>query len=292
MNIVVTGGSGNVGRYVVRELLEHHEVTILDRRRPETQDVAFVQGDVLNVDDCRSALEGAEVVVHLAAIPHPMNDPGEVVMHVNVMGTYNVHQAASEVGVRRVVQASSDSSYGFVFRERDMLPAYLPLDEEHPQKPQDPYGLSKVIGEEIGRSFTRKCGLETVFMRICFVWFPQHAESYRALTEDPGQRKWMNGLWLYNDARDVARAFRLAVEAEGIESEAFLISAEDNGTTFETMELVRRYYPGDIALRKPIEGRQSLADWSKAKRMLGFESRYTWRDLLTDSDCRAQPKRA
>ena len=169
MKIVVTGGSGNVGRYVVPELLEHHEVKILDRKAPEMENVAFVRGDVLDVDDCRRA------------------------------------------------------------------------------------------------------------------WFPEHAESYRTLTKDPGQRKWMNGLWLYNDSRDVARAFRLAAEAEGIESEAFLISAEDNGTAFDTMELVRRYYPGDIALRKPIEGRKSLADWSKAKRMLGFEPRYTWRDPATES---------
>lgn len=281
MKIVVTGGSGLVGRYVVNELLGKHEVIIFDRRDPGRTDVSFIQGDVLNIEDTRRALEGADAVIHLAAIPNPLNDPGEVIMHVNTIGTYVVHQAASEAGVRRVVQASSDSSYGFVFREREFSPDYLPLDEAHPQKPQDPYGLSKLIGEEIGRGFTRRCGIETLFMRICFVWFPEMASSYKPLTQGPSERKWMNGLWLYNDARDVARAFRLAVEAEGITCEAFLISAEDNGTIFDTMELVQQYYPG-TPIRGTITGRRSLADGIKAKQMLGFEPQYTWKDMIPD----------
>lgn len=268
-----------MGRYVVDELLGTHEVAIFDRRAPERTDVPCIQGDILNLEDTRSALKGADAVIHLAAIPNPLSDPGEVVMHVNTMGTYIVHQAASEVGVRRVVQASSDSSYGFVFREREVSPDYLPLDEEHPQKPQDPYGLSKKIGEEIGRSFTRRCGMETAFMRICFVWFPEMAVSYRPLTQGPSERKWMNGLWLYNDARDVARAFRLAVETEGITCEAFLISAEDNGTVFDTMDLVRKYYP-NTPIRGTIRGRASLADGSKARQMLGFEPKHTWQDMI------------
>ena len=283
MKIVVTGGSGLVGTYVVRELKDRHEIVVFDRCPPKVEGMPFVEGDILDLDACRRTFEGAEVVIHLAAIPHPMSDPPERVMHVNAMGTFIVHQAAADVGVRRVVHASSDSSYGFVFRTRDFLPEYLPLDEEHPQRPQDAYGLSKLAGEEIARSFTRQCGLETIAVRICFVWFPEQADRCLPLTRTPDQRKWMNGLWLYNDARDAAYAFRLAAEAPGIEHEAFLISAADNGTVCDTIDLVHRFYSRDIPLKRELVGNVSLADWSKAKQMLGYEPRYTWRDMMPHS---------
>jgi nucleoside-diphosphate-sugar epimerase len=139
--------------------------------------------------------------------------------------------------------------------------------------------LSKKIGEEIAKSFTRGYALETVALRICYVWFPHMAESYPSLTVDPGERKWINGLWLYNDARDVATAFRLASEVPDLRHEVFLLSAEDNGTIFETMELVRRYY-GKVPMRKKLKGRESLADYSKATLILGYRPRYTWRDTI------------
>ena len=280
MKIVVTGGSGKVGTYVLQELQGHHEIVAFDRHAPTVENVSFVEGDILDPDACRRAFEGTDVVVHLAAIPHPMSDAPEYVMRINTMGTFIVHQAAADVGVRRVVQASSDSSYGFVFRTRDFLPEYLPLDEDHPQRPQDPYGLSKLMGEEIARSFTRQCGLETVSLRICFVWFPEHADNYLPLTQNP--ENWLNGLWLYNDARDAAQAFRLAAETPGLANEAFLISATDNGTVYDTMDLVRRFYASDIPRKSDLSGTVSLADWSKANRILGYQPRYRWRDMASD----------
>ena len=282
MKIVVTGGSGLVGTFVLQELKDRHELMVLDRHAPKIKGMPFVKGDILDLDACRKTFEGADAVIHLAAIRDPLNDPPERVMHVNVMGTFMVHQAAVDAGVRRVVQASSDATYGLVFSTRAFSPEYLPLDEEHPQRPQDPYGLSKVVGEEIARSFTRKCGLETVAVRICFVWLPEQAEMYAPLTRDPEEPKWMKGLWIYTHAWDAARAFRLAAEAPGIEYEAFLISAADNGTVYDTMDLVRRFYPGDIPLKRKLVGKASLADWSKAKKILGYEPRYTWRDIVSD----------
>ena len=138
------------------------------------------------------------------------------------------------------------------------------------------------MGEETARSFTRKCGLETVAVRICFVWLPEQAEMYAPLIRNPEQQKWMKCLWIYTDARDAAHAFRLAAETPGIEYEAFLISAADNGTVYDTMDLVRRFYPGDIPFKRELAGNASLAGWSKAKQMLGYEPRYTWRDIVSD----------
>ena len=278
MRVLVTGGSGRVGSYVVPELIAAgHDVAILDIRAPAAPGAAFHEGSILSLDDCRDAFTGVEAVVHLAAIPHPLNDPPEQVMRVNVMGTWNVHQAAVEAGVRRVVQASSDSTYGYIFRTREIPLDYLPIGEDYPQRPQDPYGLSKAVGEQIARTFADGSGLETVALRICWVWMPDEPAAYRRLTQEPDT--WWRNLWVYNDARDAALAFRLAVETPGLACERFCISAADNGTEADTLDLFSKHY-GDVALRKPIEGRQSPIDTSRAAERLGYRPRHSWRDWV------------
>jgi nucleoside-diphosphate-sugar epimerase len=193
---------------------------------------------------------------------------------------YNVHQAACDFGIKKIVHASSDSSYGFNFRRNNdvLLPEYLPLDEEHPQKPADPYGLSKKVGEDIALNFTRRYGILTVALRICWVWFPEAVEHYRKFVKDPSL--W-TGFWAYVDYRDAVSAFRLAAEVDDLKDyEVFLISASDNGTEFESKELVKKYYSDKIKYYREIKGRESLADCTKAKCLLGYQSKYTWKDLI------------
>ena len=279
MRIVVTGGSGNVGRYVVDELRKFgHRVTVFDKKEPKDKDVTFAKGNILEVNDCRKAFSGAQAIIHLAAIVSPLSESPERTMNMNVMGTFNVHQAAADLGIQKVVHASSGASYGFDYAKKDLLPYYLPLDEDHPQEPEDCYGLSKKIGEEIASSFTKKYKMITIALRICFVWFPEKVDYYRSLVKEP--ERWKHLLWIYNDVRDVAFVFRLAVEAKGLKHEVFLISAEDNGTECNSVELVARFYSNRIPFKKHVEGRQSLADWSKAERLLGYKPRYCWRDII------------
>ena len=279
MRIVITGGSGNVGRYVVDELRKfHHKVTVFDVKESKDKDVTFVKGDMLKIDDCRRAFEGAEAIVHLAAIPHPLNDPPEKVFNINVAGTFNIHQAAADLGIGKVVQASSDSSYDFNFRkEADvLLPEYLPIDEDHPQKLQDPYGLSKKVGEEIARSFVSRYGMTTVALRICWVVFPEP----ESVLEFKKKLKKGGGYW-YNDVRDVAYAFRLAIEAKGLKNyEVFCISAQDTATELDSIELTRREWGSHIPFTREIKGRESLYDWTKARVLLGYQPRYTWSDII------------
>ena len=171
MKVVVTGGSGLIGEYVVDELKKfHYEVTNFDIKEPKDKSVDFVKADMLKIGDCKKAFKGAEAVIHLAAVPNPYNDPPEKIMYVNIMGTTNVYVAASELGIKKVIHASTDSTYGFWYRKQDFLPYYLPLDEEHPLNTQDSYGLSKKIDEEIAANFARSHNMQTISVRIPFVF--------------------------------------------------------------------------------------------------------------------------
>lgn len=291
MKIVVAGGSGLIGEYVVDELRNfHHKVTVFDIKDPKDKSVGFVKGDMLKIDDCRKAFKGVEAIVHLAAIPNPFNDPPEKIMNINVMGTTNVYVAASELGIKKVIHASTDSTYGFWYRKQDFLPYYLPLDEDHPLNTQDSYGLSKKIDEEIAANFARSYNMQTISVRIPFVVVPgkivpfmnyYNISSYKDIMESPELLK--DGLWTYCDVRDVAQAFRLTVEVKGLRKhEVFCVCAEDNVTKINSVELVKRYWSERIPFRKEIKGRAALMDYSKAKAILGYRPRYTWRDILED----------
>jgi len=276
MKILVTGGSGLVGGFVVEELLRAgHEVAVLDRV-PPPQHVPFIRADILHLGDLTWALEGWEAIIHLAAIPHPLNDPPQRVMETNVMGTFNVLEAAARVKVPKVVIASTDSALGFVFATHEFPPEYLPIDEGHPLKPQDPYGLSKALDEEICRAYTRRYGMSTICVRICFIWDTRTVMEHREWVEDVEARR--KGLWVYTDGRDAAQAFRLAAEARGLGHEAFFVPADDGMTLVPTAELIERYFPDVPVDWDVVEGDYwSLISNRKAKELLGYQPRYSWR---------------
>src|SRR2546427_10200550 len=209
MKILVTGGNGKVGQWVVRELLNHpaHEVTVFDRMPgPERGTVKYLAGDVQDLGQVTEAMAGADSVIHLAAIHNPNIAPAGVTYQTNVVGTFNVHHAAFRLGVRRVVSASSNAVVGWSYSER-FVPDYLPIDEDHPLRPEDVYGLSKEIGETIARSYARK-GLETVMLRPSGVAAPEELEKMK---KDGGRKPTGFFAYSYIDARDLAVAFRLAV---------------------------------------------------------------------------------
>lgn len=279
MKVLVTGGSGYVGQAVVSELAGDHEVTVLDLRPPADHRRRFIECNVLNLAALTKAARGFEAVVHLAAIPHPLTDPAQRVYRANTMGTYNALEASVRAGVERFVFCSSDSTLGFVFMRRWHLPDYLPVDEGHPLRPQDPYGLSKLVGEEICRSFTNGHGIETICLRPAYVWSPERAEQIRRLTEEPEQLSRM--LWAYNDVRDVAQAFRLAVENRLLPPhDVFFVTADDNGTSVPSRELIRRYLPELARFAAKFRGRASLVSNAKARRVLCYRPQHSWREYF------------
>ncbi|MCL5986189.1 MAG: NAD(P)-dependent oxidoreductase [Actinobacteria bacterium] len=292
MKVVVTGGSGLIGTYVVDELVNYkYEVLNFDIVEPKENKSEFVKGDMLNIEDCRKYLKGADVIVHLAAIPNPFNDPPERIIYYNVMGTANMFIAAAELGINKVIHCSTDSTYGFWFRKQEFLPYYLPLDEEHPINTQDSYGFSKKIDEEIAANFARSHSIYSMSIRIPFIAIPNFImphmifhkiSSYKEMNENPLHLK--SGFWSYCHVRDVAQAFRLAVDAITTRSvrkhEIFCVCADDNITKSDSIDLVKKYWSEMILFKKEIKGRQSLYDNSKAKIMLGYKPNYSWRDFI------------
>lgn len=289
MRIAVTGGTGALGRFVVRALVasrdgaDRHEVTVFDATADTGQPggvdadgIRQVRGDIRDLGQVYGALHGADLVIHLAAIRRPGIAPDEVVFSTNVLGTFNVHEAAWRLGVRRVISTSSEAALGWDYRIHELVPDYLPIDEDHPARPQDPYGLSKVAGEAIARSYAAR-GLETVVLRPPWVVMPDGLERLR---RDGGRRMARFGLASYVDVRDLADAYRLAAEApaERLAAHPVLFTVADDPSIAEPLStFMPRALPEIGALAADLgEGRPAVSN-ARAAVALGWRPRRSWR---------------
>jgi nucleoside-diphosphate-sugar epimerase len=285
--VVVTGGSGKAGRAVVADLLEHdYDVVNVDVVPAAGQAAPFLRADLTDLGQTIESLRGAAAVVHLAAIPAPRIRTVEQTFEINMPSTYNVFSAAALLGLDRVVWASSETVLGLPFgrrHARNLLddqavpghhpePDYAPIDEEHPLRPHSSYSLSKVLGEEMARQFAR-------WTRIPFIGLREPAE-YAAFPDtwaDPHIAEW--NLWSYVDARDVAQACRLSLDADVAGAEAFIIAAGDTVMDRPNAELMAACFPS-VPLREGTGDHDSLLSSAKARRILGYAPAYSWRDAL------------
>ena len=277
--IVITGGSGMLGQWVVRHFVEQgYEVVNVDTARPKESLCPTLIADLTNLGECYSVLAGADGIVHLAAIPAAHIRTSEVTFENNVISTYNILEAAAGLGIRKAVIASSESSYGIVFAVNRLAPAYVPIDEDHPQLPQDSYGLSKVLNEQTADMFHRHTGMQVVSMRIGNVIIPERYADFPSFIHDPAQRESI--LWSYIDARDIAAACRLAIEADGLGSVALNLAADETSSAIPSRELIASRYPEVTDFRGPLDGHESLLSNAKAKRLLGWQPEHDWRDYV------------
>lgn len=274
-SVVVTGGSGLAGSHVVEFLLQAgYRVLNVDRDKPSLDNAPYRLIDLEDLGQVYGVLAGADAVVHLAAIPRPVFHTGEVVFRTNVMSAFNVLEAAANLGIQRVVYASSISVLGFPFFYRPLSPRYVPIDEQHPRLPQDPYALSKYVGEELAEAYVRRCDMTVISLRLA--WIHSHQTFKQQLVpmwDDPAAGA--SNLWGYIDGRDVARVCQSALEADLSGHEAFFIAAPNTFMKTPTVELVGQFYP-DTEIRPGLEGTQSLLSTAKAERLLGFKAQYTW----------------
>ena len=282
MRVLVTGGSGRLGRAVVRDLLAHgHDVVSADRSsNPEDTSLPglrFIHTDLGDVGQVAGAMAGREAVVHLGAIPSPYGHADEVVFGNNVAATFATLQAAVLLGVSKAVIASSISALGGAWAPEPFPPLYAPVDEAHPLLVEDCYGLSKEVDERTAEMFHRRTGMQVVALR--FHWIATEAEAREragALRDDPRHDDWWRLFWGYVDVRDAATACRLGIEADGLGFAPFNITAADTLSETPTEELLQTHAPG-VDVRRPIPGTTSGFSLEAARRRLGYEPSHSWR---------------
>lgn len=281
--IVVTGGSGKLGRACVSDLLEHgYEVVNVDAALPAQRHCPFVKVDLEDMGQTLEALsqiddrfDGVDGVVHLAAIPAPGLQPNAALFRNNTISTYNVFEAARRLKIRNVVWASSETLLGLPL---DIPPQRIPIDEECDPRPESAYSLSKLVGEEIAKQFCRwDPELKIIGLRFSNVFEPS---EYGAFPFDaaPASRKW--NLWGYIDARDGAQAIRRSLEAPLKGADHFIIANADTVMTRPNRELVAEFFPS-APFTETKGPNDTLLSIEKARRVLGYEPQFSWRKTYT-----------
>ena len=278
--IIVTGGSGQAGKACVRELQEHgYDVTSVDLAPPASAGVRFSRVDLTDFGQTVAALSAIDErvtkvtgIVHLAAIRAPGLAPNHVIFETNIVSTYNVFEAARQLGIKNIVWASSETVLGLPFATP---PPYVPVDEEYPGRPESAYSLSKLLGEEMAKQFCRwDPELKIIGLRLSNVMDPGDYARFPSFQDDATKRKW--NLWAYIDARDAAQAFRLALESNLKGAEIFVIANVDSVMNRSNEDLLNELYP-NVPHKRAFGPNETLLSIEKARRVLGYEPRYTWR---------------
>jgi UDP-glucose 4-epimerase len=274
MKIAITGGLGRLGRYVV-QAFAGHDVRVIDIG-PASE---CHRADVRDLDAMRTALRGVEVVVHLGAIDKSVAVNDTATMQVNLMGTWNVFEAALQNGVRRVVHCSSSSATGVDQTNPAIPPAYLPIDEAHPTHPTDAYGLSKLCGERVAEAFSRR-GLEVIVIRPCFVSFLEQTDFMSGKAGPEGRSEPMPYLRAYVGPEDCARGFLAAATVDYAGFEIFFLASADTFAIEPTVARLEALYGTTIHLRDPAlyrdKPRASPVSHTAAWRRLGWVPTTEW----------------
>ncbi|HEY0534694.1 MAG TPA: NAD(P)-dependent oxidoreductase [Actinoplanes sp.] len=276
MRIVVTGGTGKLGRAVVAGLRESgDQVFNLDAaaQRPDIRVDLTDYGQTLSaltaVDDRYTKVDA---VVHLAAVPAPGVTTNAATFHNNITATYNVFAAAAAAGITNVVWASSETLLGIPF---ETPPPYIPLDEEYPARPEWHYALAKHLEETMAAQFCRwNPALKMIGLRFSNVMEPADYAEFPSFDADPHLRKW--NLWGYIDARDGAQAVRRALDHQGTGVEIFIIANADTVMSRSSASLAAEVYPG-VPVTRELGEHETLLSIDKARRILGYEPQHSWR---------------
>ncbi|MCW8305841.1 NAD(P)-dependent oxidoreductase [Acidiphilium sp. PA] len=291
--IIFTGGTGKAGKHAVAHLVEHgYRVLNLDTKPLDNPKVRTLITDITDSGQVFNALssytglhefdpslrpEAIDAVVHFAAIPRIMITPDNEVFRINTMGTYNVIEAAVKLGIKKVIIASSETTYGLVFANEPRNPEYFPLDEEYPVDPMDSYALSKICNERTARAFALRSGIDIYAIRIGNVIEPHEYAQFPQFFADPGFRKRI--AWSYIDARDLGEICRLAIEKDGLGYQVFNAASGDTSSDLPTAELLRRFYPG-VPVRGALSEYETLLSNKKTCEVLGFKQAHHWRDYV------------
>ena len=291
MKIAITGGRGSVGQYVVRELLDHgYEVRAITRREwsdcpcEQVRDVS-----VTDYDAFKAAVEGCDALIHLANIagPTPEDDRPDVFAN-NITANYNAMLIAGQLGLRRLVMASSVCALGYSYAHNMVPPAYFPIDEGTPATPDNSYGISKILTERMAERMVQRFPFMSIaLLRITMVVEPPMYRLMNLPQYLDEERLWAHNMATYVDARDSAVAFRLALEADLQGAEVFYICNPDGFSNLDTRQMLAKYFPNS-PLRAPIGPRDAAESSAKAARVLGWTPKHNWRDEVAASAPRTE----
>jgi nucleoside-diphosphate-sugar epimerase len=294
MRILFTGGSGKAGRHVVPYLIgEGHQVLNVDLEPLDHPGVDNRIADITDAGQMSDVMQSYanlaelepgkgmpafDAVVHFAAIPRILIRSDNETFRVNTMGTYNVIDAALKAGVRKVIFASSETTYGICFADGEMKPQYIPMDEEHPTVPNDSYAMSKVCNEATARSFQARTGADIYGLRINNVIEPdEYARIFPGFIDDPDQRR--RNIFAYIDARDLGQMVARCLATDGLGYEVFNVANDDHSVDRTTDELIQHYYK-DVPKTREMGQNETFFTNKKARDMLGFAPEHSWRDYV------------
>jgi len=298
MRILFAGGSGKAGRHAVAYLLaQGHRVLNVDLT---SLDMAGVDNRIADIADAGQMFDVMasyagfdeldhgtgvprfDAVVHFAAVPRILLKSDNECFRVNTQGTYNVIDAALKFGVRKVIFASSETTYGVCFADGERKPDYLPIDEDHPTIPADSYAMSKVVNEVTARSFQNRTGADIYGLRINNVVEPhEYARDFPAYVANPATRR--RNFFAYIDARDLGQMVERCLQVDGLGYQVFNVANDTHSVGADTDTLLSEFYAG-VPVTRAIGPRESFYSNAKAKRMLGFAPQHNdWRSLLAQS---------
>lgn len=294
MRILFTGGSGKAGRHAIAHLLDQgHRVTNVDIAPTEMPGVDSLQVDLTDAGQVFNALHayagfdelepgtGApayDAVVHFAAIARILLRPDNETFRINTMSTYNVLDAATKLGIRKVIFASSETTYGICFADGEMKPKYIPIDEDHPTVPQDSYAMSKVVNEVTARSFQARSGMDIYGLRINNVIEPyEYAINFPAFIDDPALRR--RNIFAYIDARDLGHMVDCCLKTDGLGYQIFNVANDDLSVGISNQEVIDRFYQG-VPKKREMGMNETFYDNTKAKQLVGFSPQHSWRNAL------------
>lgn len=294
MRVLFTGGSGKAGKHVVAYLAaQGHRVLNFDRVPLGLTGVHDLIGEITDAGQVFSAMRthagydemespaGAQLfdaVVHFAAVPRHGMVPDTETWRVNVIGTYNVLEAALKMGIRKVIIASSETTYGVCFSDGEVDPKVLPLEEDYDIDPMDSYGMSKKVNEVTARSFQRRFGADVYALRIGNVVEPhEYATLFPPLAEDPGLRRRIT--FSYIDARDLGQIVDLCLQKDGLGFQVFNAVNDSNSVPQPNAELLARYFP-KVPLSRSLGAHEGLLSNRKIRDVLGFREAHDWRQYV------------
>jgi nucleoside-diphosphate-sugar epimerase len=294
MRLLFTGGSGKAGRHATAYLRDQgHRVTNLDWVTSDVPGITTLKADLTDAGQVFNACQAYagfdelepgtgvpryDAIVHFAAIPAILHRPDNETYRINTLSTYNILDAATKLGIPKVIFASSETTYGVCFADGEKKPDYLPIDEEHPTVPQDSYAMSKVVNEVTARSFQARSGIDIYGLRINNVIEPhEYRQNFPAYMDDPALRR--RNIFAYIDARDLGQMVDCCLKTDGLGYQVFNVANDDLSVGLTNAQVIERFYAG-VPIKREMGEFETFYCIDKARRLVGFAPRHSWREEL------------